>query len=141
LDWVANRPGIKHLISGNHDPVHPFHRDSYKLYEKWMYAFTSIQPFLRRKLGGKYFLMSHFPYMGTGAEGHGAEDRYPQFRLPDMGLPLLHGHTHGHEKHHNSDGGSPELHVGLDAWDLQLVSQDTILGWLEHPDSTFYQGA
>lgn len=139
LEWHYNRPGHKHLISGNHDPVNPYHRDSYKHYSEWSVVFDSIQPFLRRKLGGKYFLMSHYPYAGTGAEGHGVEDRMLQFRLPDMGMPLLHGHTHGKERYHVSDNGSHELHVGLDAWNMEFVDQDTIQGWLEHPTSTFYQ--
>lgn len=137
LDWHANRPGNKILIAGNHDPIWGFHRDSYKVYEKWMGAFTAIMPFLRRKLEGHYFLMSHFPYVGTGAEGHGVEDRYPQFRLPDMGVPLLHGHTHGKEKAHISDEGTPELHVGLDAWDMQFVEQETVQAWLNNPKSSF----
>lgn len=131
LEWHAERPGTKVLIVGNHDPVWGFHRDSFKEYEKWGKVFSAMLPFLRRKLGGHYFLMSHFPYEGTGAEGHGAEDRALQYRLPDMGVPLLHGHTHGQEKYHVSDKGSHELHVGLDAWDMQFVSQDTVQDWLE----------
>lgn len=131
LEWVSKRPGFKHLISGNHDPVHPAHRNSYKLYDKWMSVFASIQPFLRKRLVGKEFLMSHFPYSGTGAEGHGVEDRFTQYRLPDMGMPLLHGHTHGPELHHVSDNGSPQLHVGLDAWNLKLVEQEKVMEWLE----------
>jgi calcineurin-like phosphoesterase family protein len=139
LEWHRERPGTKILIMGNHDPVWPFHRDAPKHFQKWSEVFTGgMFPFLRRKLGKKYFLLSHFPYTGTGAEGHGVEDRYPQFRLPDLGVPLLHGHTHGKERHHVSDKGTPQLHVGLDAWDMQLVHQDTVQGWLEHPDSSFY---
>lgn len=139
LDWHAQRPGTKILVSGNHDPVHPFHRDAHKHFEKWSKVFTGgIFPFMRRKLGNSYFLISHFPYAGTGAEGHGVEDRFTQFRLIDEGLPLLHGHTHGQEKHHLSDAGTPQLHVGLDAWNMQFVSMDTVQGWLEHPESSFY---
>jgi len=137
LEWHRQRTGNKILIAGNHDPIWGFHRDAYKDFQKWAEVFQAIFPFLRRKLGGHYFLMSHFPYAGTGAEGHGVEDRFPQFRLPDMGLPLLHGHTHGEERHHYSDSGTPELHVGWDAWGT-LVEQDTVQGWLEHPDSSFY---
>lgn len=139
LEWHRQRTGRKILIMGNHDPVWPFHRDAYKNFALWSEVFDAMFPFLRRKLGGKYFLMSHFPYAGTGAEGHGVEDRALQYRLPDMGMPLLHGHTHGQERYHISDEGSHQLHIGLDAWDMQLVSQDTIQGWLEHPESSFYQ--
>lgn len=141
LEWHRERTGHKILITGNHDPVWPFHRDFYKKFQQWSEVFDAIVPFMRRKLGGKYFMMSHFPYTGTGMEGHRDEgfDEFLQFRLPDLGLPLLHGHTHGPEKSHISDKGSLELHVGLDAWDMQLVTQDTVQGWLEHPESTFYQ--
>lgn len=126
LDWIEARPGIKHLISGNHDPVGPWHRKSSKLLPHWLEYFETIQPYYRRRLNGKNFLMSHFPYMsfGDGEEREGA--RYEQYRLPDLGLPLLHGHTHGVEKAHDN-----MLHVGVDAWKGQLVSQETILDWLE----------
>lgn len=131
LDWHADRPGTKVLISGNHDKVHPFHRDSYKHFQKWSEVFTGgIFPFFRRKLVGKYFLMSHFPYTGTGSEGHGDEERMTQFRLPDMGVPLLHGHTHLPVRSHVSDQGTRQLHVGLDAWGMKLVPQEAVMEWL-----------
>ena len=139
LDWFDSLPGQKILISGNHDPVHPAHRDSFKLQRKWLEVFDSIQPFLRRKLEGHYFLLSHFPYAGTGAEGHGVEDRFTQYRLIDEGMALVHGHTHGTEKVHFSDNGTPQLHVGLDAWNGQLVSQDTVASFLLNPESSFWK--
>jgi calcineurin-like phosphoesterase family protein len=135
VEWHRQRTGTIHLVSGNHDPVHPAHRGAERVQKKWLEAFDSINPFLRRKLLGQSVLLSHFPYMGTGAEGHGVEDRYTQYRLPDEGLHLLHGHTHGQERHHWSDNGTPELHVGLDAWDLKLVPQETVLEWMENPES------
>jgi calcineurin-like phosphoesterase family protein len=139
LEWHRQRTGTKILIMGNHDPVWPFYRDAQKKFQQWGEVFTAMFPFWRRKLGGKYFLLSHFSYMGTGAEGHGVEDRFPQFRLPDMGVPLVHGHTHdANQRAHISDLGTPQLHVGLDAWNMQLVSQDAVQGWLEHPESSFY---
>lgn len=130
LQWFADRPGSIHLIAGNHDPVHPAHRDSFKLQRKWLEVFDSIQPFLRRKLEGHYFLLSHFPYAGTGAEGHGVEDRFTQYRLIDEGMALLHGHVHTEVIEHFSDAGTPEYHVGLDAHDFNLVSQEMIQEWL-----------
>jgi calcineurin-like phosphoesterase family protein len=35
-------------------------------------------------------MLSHFPYKGDHKPG----DRYPEWRLRDEGLPLLHGHVH-----------------------------------------------
>lgn len=139
LEWHAKRPGKKILIMGNHDPVWPYHRNAAKAFKKWSGVFDAMFPFYRRKLGGKYLLLSHFSYMGTGAEGHGVEDRYPQFRLPDMGVPLVHGHTHDkNQRAHFSDDGTPQLHVGLDAWDMKFLEQETVQAWLENPESSFF---
>lgn len=124
LDWIAERPGIKHLISGNHDPVHPQFRTAPAKYRHWLDYFETIHPFARRKLYGKSFLLSHYPYWSWGD----GPDRFPardeQWRLPDLGLPLLHGHTHGTEREHGN-----MFHVGWDAWH-QLVPQETIQEWL-----------
>ena len=137
LDVLKDLPGRKHLISGNHDIVHPYHSKGHskKEQEKWLDTFETIQPFLLRKSGGQKFLMSHFPYPEAG-DGFSREgSRYDQFRLPDMGLPLLHGHTHGKETIHDS-GYTQEwtriknqFHVGWDAWGT-LVPEETILEWL-----------
>lgn len=126
LDWFAARNGIKHLIAGNHDPVHPMHRTSQKILPKWLEVFETIQPFARRRLDGREFLLSHFPYMswGDGLDREGS--RYNQYRLPDYGMPLLHGHTHGTEKAHGHS-----LHVGVDAWAGIPVAQQLVLEWLK----------
>lgn len=137
LDWMAERPGTKILISGNHDPVHPgFFRNAHKKVAAWREVFVDIQPYYRLSLMGQQVLLSHLPYSGTGAEGRRdngeeVEERGTQWRLPDLGLPLIHGHTHGPERAHLSDKGTPELHVGLDAWDLKLVPQEVVLDWLQ----------
>lgn len=136
LDWMAERPGNKILITGNHDPVHPgFFRNAWKVMAPWREVFVDIQPYYRIALLGQQVLISHLPYLGTGAEGkrdngEEVEPRGVQWRLPDLGMPLIHGHTHGPERAHLSDKNTPELHVGLDAWDLNLVHQDTVLDWL-----------
>lgn len=136
LDWMKARPGTKILVSGNHDPVHPgFFRNAYKKVAAWREVFVDIQPYYRISLLGQVVLLSHLPYSGTGAEGkrdngQEVEERGPQWRLPDLGAPLIHGHTHGPERAHLSDNGTQELHVGLDAWDLKLVPQSTVLDWL-----------
>lgn len=126
LDWFSERPGIKHLISGNHDPVHPMHRTAQKLLPVWLEVFATVQPFARRRLNGHEFLMSHFPYASWGDGEHREGSRYDQYRLPDMGLPLLHGHTHGTEKGHGR-----MLHVGVDAWGGVPVHQSIVIRWLD----------
>lgn len=126
LDWIAARPGIKHLIAGNHDPVHPMDRRAPRLLPLWLGYFETVQPFARRKLNGQNLLLSHFPYWSFGDGPGRPQARYEQYRLPDLGLPLLHGHTHGTERDHDN-----MLHVGVDAWDGKLISQEFVLSWLE----------
>lgn len=124
LQWVSERPGIKHLISGNHDACHPMHRDAHKWQEEYLKVFVSVQPFARRRIAGKDILLSHFPYFGD----HTDEDRFDQYRLRDKGLPLLHGHTHSDKKvrYHPT-----QIHVGLDAWGLHPVQLDEVAELLE----------
>jgi len=130
LEVLKGCPGRKRLISGNHDPVANHHRDSWKYQRAALEVFESVQEYGRLKLApkdspyGGYVLMSHYPYSGIGSD-HGME-RYTQYRLRDMGMPLIHGHTHGTEKLHFSQDGTPEIHVGMDAWKMKLVSQHQI---------------
>lgn len=126
LEVIYGLPGRKHLVAGNHDPVHPMHRRTFagKL-PAFLDVFESVTPFLRRKLDGHELLLSHFPYESWG-DGPGREgSRYNQYRLPDHGLPLLHGHTHGTERGHGHS-----LHVGVDAWGLAPVPQEVVIQWL-----------
>jgi calcineurin-like phosphoesterase family protein len=124
LDWISDRPGTKHLIAGNHDPVHPMHRTAQKLLPLWLEVFETVQPFARRRLNGVEFLLSHFPYASFGDGDHREGSRFDQYRLAELGMPLLHGHTHGPERAHDS-----MLHVGWDAWHM-LVPQKEIIEWL-----------
>lgn len=124
LEWISQRPGTKHLITGNHDQVFPGHRDSHKHMKSWMQFFDSIQLSARRKIGRKEILLSHFPYWSYGDGPSRATARYEQWRLPDVGTPLLHGHTHGQDRAHDHS-----LHVGVDAWG-KMVSLDDVSDWL-----------
>jgi calcineurin-like phosphoesterase family protein len=109
-------PGVKHLVTGNHDPASPIHRDSHKWQRRYLDVFESVQAYARRRYNGRGVLLSHYPY----TTDRGFEARYPQWRLPDLGEFLLHGHTHSKER-----VTSPrEVHVGLDAWSLEPVMLD-----------------
>ena len=128
LPWFAERPGTKHLIAGNHDPVHPARSDALKLQPKWLKVFATISPYATRKAAGHKFLLSHFPYesWGDGPERGGAEaSRWNEWRLPESDVPLLHGHTHGTECDHDQ-----MLHVGWDAWG-RPVHESEVLMWLD----------
>jgi len=125
FDWFDARPGRKVLISGNHDNIHPMHSKAMRALPEWMEHFESIWPFLRIKVGGQNLLLSHFPYTGEGSRD--IEDRHMEYRLRDEGLPLAHGHTHSSTE----IAHGRMLHVGLDAWDLELVHELSVEDWLK----------
>lgn len=117
LEILSRLPGRKHLVTGNHDPIHPMHRNTGKWVDRYFKVFETVQPFARAKWDGKYFLMSHFPYL----KDRGVP-RYTQYRLPDEGMWLLHGHTHDSERIEGH-----EIHVGVDAWDMKPVHLEQVL--------------
>ena len=106
--------GTIHLITGNHDKVHPGHRvPDAERFTEYLRVFATIQQFARIRYKGTEFIVSHYPYDG---EGRDQQDRDTQWRLHDLGRPLIHGHTHSTEKYSESLRGTPQLHVGWDAW-------------------------
>ncbi|MGL4998008.1 MAG: metallophosphoesterase family protein [Cetobacterium sp.] len=137
--WIAERPGTKHLVSGNHDKTHTgifSPGKSARVLAEWSEVFESIQNETVIELGGKKVTLSHFPFWswGDGPEvrnnNPNFQPRYEKFRpaeRPDT--ILLHGHTHSKERDHERS-----YHVGLDAHGLELVSEQTILDWLETLD-------
>lgn len=142
LALIKGLPGRKRLVSGNHDPVSSIHREAWKHQRAAMEVFETVQDFAKVRLGGRIVLLSHYPYGGVGSEGLRGEDgtqvteRYTEFRLTDRGTPLLHGHTHGPERLHFSEYGTPQVHVGLDAWNMKLVPQHEVEKLLDTSDSS-----
>jgi calcineurin-like phosphoesterase family protein len=120
LELAGRLNGYKHLVAGNHDVCWPGHTTGRKHQRRWLRVFMSVQAFAKVRLDGRTVLLSHFPYAGGG--DHTDEERYPQFRLPDQGLWLLHGHVHSTERVH----GGRMLHVGMDAWGDRPVSDDRV---------------
>jgi calcineurin-like phosphoesterase family protein len=112
--------GAKHLVAGNHDRCWPGHRDARKHQRRWLEVFESVQAFAKVRIEGRTVLLSHLPYDGGG--DHTTEERYPQFRLPDLGGWLIHGHTHQPER----IDGPRSIHAGLDAWGLYPVAEAAI---------------
>jgi len=111
--WVAKLHGTKHLVSGNHDGTFPGARSAYKDMRHYLEHFETVQSTARRRYNGVEFLLSHFPYDGDTA---GREvERYDQYRLRDLGVPLVHGHTHRDSVLSESHLGTPQIHVGQDA--------------------------
>lgn len=126
LEWLNLRRGDKHLVAGNHDPVHPMHRDAHKHHGSDV--LRSAAQSARRRINGTEVLLSHFPYSGD----HTERQRFDQWRLPDHGVPILHGHSHSREKLSRSPAGTLQIHVGIDAW-RQPVSLDVIADILAVP--------
>lgn len=118
-------PGTKHLVAGNHDTCNPFRSSSIRAEADYT-AFASVSAFRSIRLEGKRVLMSHFPYItGDGYDDRHSDDiRWPEARLRDEGLPLLHGHLHLPVKEHGH-----QLHCGIDAWD-RFVSLGEIAQWV-----------
>lgn len=126
LEMISYLNGTKHLIAGNHDSVSSIHRHGWKRQRKYLEVFESVRDFGKIRLNKRDILLSHYPY-STSVEADHGEVRYEAYRLPDTGVPLLHGHTHlAHQRRHISTLGTPQIHVGLDAWDLMPVSLGTI---------------
>lgn len=123
LSMIAQIPGEHHLITGNHDRCNPMFRDAHKWQKVYLEVFASVQAHTRRRINGQEVLLSHFPYAdGTEEADHTEYPRYTQYRLPDEGRWLIHGHTHNQEQRVHGK----QLHVGLDAWNMEPVSLDYI---------------
>ena len=95
LDLLSTLPGEKHLIAGNHDSVASIHRNGYKRMDRFREVFASVRDFARIRVQRRDIILSHYPYAYEG-DGKDREQRtrYEQFRLPFLGAPLVHGHTH-----------------------------------------------
>lgn len=127
LAAMADLPGDKHLVAGNHDAVLPANRGSELRQPTYLRAFNSISLTARIKMNGQGALMHHMPYAGEGERD--MPDRFTQYRLRDEGIPLLHGHTHSPQRYSTSPLGTPQMHVGWDAWGA-LVPVEAVQEWL-----------
>ncbi|MPV50076.1 metallophosphoesterase [Pseudactinotalea sp. HY160] len=122
--------GTIHLVTGNHDEVAPgVSRRAPRLQRTWLQYFDSIQPYARIRAAGHHVLLSHYPYTGEGKRV--GADRYTQYRLPNEGMPLIHGHTHDSGQRLSFDEGTPMVHVGWDAWGkpVRLDKVIATFGW------------
>lgn len=112
--YVERLNGTIHLIAGNHDGVHPMHRNATSKQRAWLTHFRSIQTMARRRVNAQSVLLSHFPYTGEGKRD--MADRHVQYRLRNEGTALIHGHTHDDTQRLSFDEATPTVHVGWDAW-------------------------
>lgn len=117
LEFLGKLPGIKDLVSGNHDQCHACVRGSRSKQAQYFTAFRSVNEFTRLKAEGRDILVSHFPYGGD----HTETDRHSQYRLRDEGKWLLHGHVHTEWKINGR-----QINVGLDAWGAPVAFTDLV---------------
>lgn len=109
-----------HLVTGNHDPVHPMYRGAQKHFDVYATVFASVQQVARTKVGGEGVMLSHFPYAGT--PDRFSRKTFDQYQLPDLGMWLIHGHTHSDERR----SGKRSICVSLEAWDLAPASAEQL---------------
>lgn len=131
-------PGTHHLILGNHDKAHPMNSDARRWQKKYFEAFDSVQVYGRAKIHGSNFLMAHHPYEGEGDRD--MADRQVQWRLRDEGVTLIHGHIHAPWQESKTEAGTLQIHVGLDAWNMQPVPGDTIYDMAAGQDNGRLEG-
>ncbi|MFT3661842.1 MAG: metallophosphoesterase family protein [Gordonia sp. (in: high G+C Gram-positive bacteria)] len=117
LAQLSGLPVRMHLVTGNHDPVHPMRRGAQRFFAANAAVFASIQPFARVKVGGVGALLSHFPYAGT-PDRH-ERDEFLQYQLTDRGQWLIHGHTHSEVRR----SAARSVCVSLEAWGLRPASE------------------
>lgn len=79
-----------HLVFGNHDPGHSMHKSARRVQREYLEVFDTVGDSAVLKWNKEKVLLSHFPYSGD----HTEEERYMQWRLPNLGAKLIHGHTH-----------------------------------------------
>ena len=128
LSCIRRLNGHKILILGNHD--RPFMKKGKPAFDEWVETYIKagfedirFSDAHAIELGGGAVapvLLSHFPYDG---DSHG-EERYKEDRLKDVGVPLIHGHTHSSAHPvSKSKKGTVQVHVGMDAWNYMPVSE------------------
>jgi calcineurin-like phosphoesterase family protein len=120
LEILKTLNGRKRLIAGNHDSVASIHRTLSPHISRFSEVFERVGDFGRIRFERQEILLSHYPYHGD----HVGEERYPQYRLPDLGLPLIHAHTHSSERFNGR-----QACVSWEAWG-RMVNLGDLKGWL-----------
>lgn len=132
LDKVERLNGYKILVPGNHDRISSV--ESEKRRERFLpdyeRVFDEIWPEVSPVKVGEYIVeVSHYPLVGDSHDG----DRFTRLRGLDYGVARVHGHTHCSPDVRESftDSGTPQLAVGVDAWDWTPVHESAVNEWLD----------
>ncbi|MEV8368561.1 hypothetical protein [Microbacterium sp. NPDC064584] len=123
---TAQLNGRRLLVPGNHDRVSSA-TQSRKAIERFAPLYEAagwviLPEIVEGTRRGHRLMASHYPYRGDSQE----IDRHSKHRPTDVGVPLLHGHTHSRD--HGPDGN--QFHVGVDAFEFRPVAMDVIDRWL-----------
>lgn len=133
LDWYAERPGRKILITGNWDEINPLKPGFTNLskFMAWSEVFSGIYDRGSIKIDDQQFLASHYTYGNAEKKPLLVEQGVG---WKDTGMPLLHGHTHSRKRASRSKAGTLQIHVGIDAWKkpvsgAQILERAAKEGW------------
>jgi calcineurin-like phosphoesterase family protein len=141
LPLAKSLRGVKYLIPGNHDRMHPaYHHkgdDEERRAKRWAWgqrywheAGVVLMPlqcmFWHRP---QPFMVCHFPYSDDHEE-YANEPRYPEYRPVDDGVQrLVHGHIHDMRR---ETIDKRQVNVGIDMWDFAPIEHDhlmEVMGW------------
>lgn len=126
LKLVQRMNGVKLLIPGNHDRVHPAYEikdakrtEAYAMYREAGFKILPIITYHTAPNAGVPFVMCHFPYLGDSQD----VERYSEYRPKfNSSMPwLVHGHVHEKWKVNGT-----QINVGVDVWDFYPVSLEEI---------------
>lgn len=118
LPLIGRLHGELHLIAGNHDRCWSGLREAWSWIPRYQAAgFSTVQSFARTRIAGESVLLSHFPYSGD----HTDTERFAEYRLPDTGKWLLHGHVHTEWAINGR-----QINVGVDVRDFAPMHTDAV---------------
>lgn len=134
LENVSRLHGYKILVAGNHDSCHEMHKRWRRAERDYLEAGINLvvpqgykqEHYVNDRPGGPRVEvnLSHFPYAGAG--DHTATERYTDWRLRDLGVPLLCGHVHDAWLTKETAQGTPMINVGVDVWGYAPVAAATL---------------
>lgn len=122
IEYVRRLNGQKMLVMGNHDRPHPIMHKSDEKTAYWRaryeeVGFEIVDNEVVTHVDGVPAMLCHFPYEGD----HSEEERYGNYRPPDAGLPLVHGHVHDLWQTNGR-----QYNVGIDAWNGEFQTPEAI---------------
>lgn len=122
--YLPQLNGKHTLVMGNHDHCHMacaknVNRQSRMVGEYHRMGFQEIMASGQLNIDGQQVILNHLPYSGDNV---GMPERYQQYRSPNNGLWLLHGHVHTAWKQRDR-----MINVGVDQWDFTPVSITEII--------------